>query len=396
MSESLFKSFLMAGFECASHRPTHGRRLDLTAATAHDRFALADYARAREAGMATVRDGLRWHLVEQSPYHYDFGSVLPMVRAARTAGVQVIWDLCHFGWPDDLDVFAPAFVDRFAALAGAFARLLREEGEDPLHVVPINEPSYLSWAAGEVGHIYPYAVGRGDELKAQLLRAFVAGAEAVRRVDPEARIVVTDPLIQVLAHPDRPDRAEAARLLHDGQYDFRDRLAEAGGGGRPILDIVGACYYNFNQWYDCGDAGLNVALAPQDPRRRPLSLLLDDIHARYGRPLFVAETSAERQDRAEMARHVLNEVASARRAGVPVEGVCWYPAIDHLGWDDDRPCFHGIWGQADAAGQRHVCRSLLEAWQEGWLSIDKIGPQHANTRLKSRPRTSEFSSAFSL
>ncbi|MCZ0962951.1 hypothetical protein [Paracoccus benzoatiresistens] len=396
MPEPLFKSFLMAGFECASHKPPHGRRLDLTAATAHDRFVLADYVRSREAGMTTVRDGIRWHLIERSPYQYDFGSVLPMVQAARAAGVQVIWDLCHFGWPDDLDVFAPAFIDRFAGLSGAFARLLREEGRDPIYVVPINEPSYLSWAAGEVGHIFPYAVGRGNELKAQLLRAFVAGAAAVRQVDPKARIVVTDPLIQVLAHPDRPDRSEAARLLHDGQYDFRDQLAEAGGGERPILDVIGACYYQFNQWYDCGAAGSSIALAPEDASRRPLALLLEDVHVRYGRPLFVAETSAERQDRAKMARHVLDEVISARRAGIPVNGVCWYPAIDHVGWDDDRPCFHGIWSQADSTGRRHTCRPLWDVWQEYGPTTTDVEPQHVSTKLESKSRTLRVTSDLSL
>lgn len=396
MPKPLFKSFLMAGFECASHRPLHGRRLDLTTATAHDRLALADYVRARKAGMTTVRDGIRWHLVERFPYFYDFGSVLPMILAARAAGVQVIWDLCHFGWPDDLDIFAPAFVDRFASLAGAFARLLRDEGESLIHVVPINEPSYLSWAAGEVGHIYPYAVGRGDELKSQLLRAFVAGAAAVRQVDPEARIVVTDPLIQVMAHPGRPDRVEAARLLHEGQYEFRDELAEARSGGRPILDVVGACYYQFNHWYDCGDAASSITLAPEDPSRRPLSLLLKDVHVRYGRPLFVAETSAERQERAKMARHVLDEVTLARRAGVPVHGVCWYPAIDHLGWDDDRPCFHGIWSQADPTGRRHVCCSLLDVWQENWPTTTDAEFQNVGTKLESEPVTPQVTSALLL
>ena len=46
-----------------------------------------------------------------------------MLEAARAAGVQVVWDLCHYGWPDDLDVFSPAFVERFARFAGAAARI---------------------------------------------------------------------------------------------------------------------------------------------------------------------------------------------------------------------------------------------------------------------------------
>jgi hypothetical protein len=84
-----------------------GKRLDLLRATRHDEFAELDYRRVRELGLHSVRDGIRWHLIETAPYQYDFSSVLPMVAAARRAGVQVIWDIFHYGWPDDLDIFKP-------------------------------------------------------------------------------------------------------------------------------------------------------------------------------------------------------------------------------------------------------------------------------------------------
>src|SRR5262245_42484142 len=96
-----FKSFFMGGFECSTHRPkTTRKRLDLVAATKHDRFAFADYQRFAELGLRVAREGVRWHLVESTPGQYDFSSVLPIVRAAHKTGTQIIWDLCHFGWPD--------------------------------------------------------------------------------------------------------------------------------------------------------------------------------------------------------------------------------------------------------------------------------------------------------
>lgn len=39
---STFNSFFMAGFECSAHRRRDRRRLDLIAATDHDRFVTAD------------------------------------------------------------------------------------------------------------------------------------------------------------------------------------------------------------------------------------------------------------------------------------------------------------------------------------------------------------------
>src|SRR5690606_1686237 len=62
--ERLFSSYFMAGFECSTHRRADGRRLDLVAATAHDRLAAADYRQVRDLGLTTARDGLRWHLIE--------------------------------------------------------------------------------------------------------------------------------------------------------------------------------------------------------------------------------------------------------------------------------------------------------------------------------------------
>src|SRR3712207_8963919 len=39
---------------------------------------------------------------ETAPGRYDWSSFLPMLRAARDRGIQVIWDLCHYGWPENI------------------------------------------------------------------------------------------------------------------------------------------------------------------------------------------------------------------------------------------------------------------------------------------------------
>jgi hypothetical protein len=57
----------MGGFECATHRRNEGRRLDLSAATGHDVNAKVDYQVMADYGIRTVRDGIRWHLIETLP-----------------------------------------------------------------------------------------------------------------------------------------------------------------------------------------------------------------------------------------------------------------------------------------------------------------------------------------
>ena len=177
--QDLFQSFLMGGFECSTHRNGSGRRVDVIRATRHDRFALADYQRLIDLGILTARDGARWHLIETAPYEYDFSSVLGQIRAARATGLQVVWDLFHYGYPDDLDIFSEQFVNRFAAFAAAFTELLWREGVRRPYLCPVNEISFFSWIAGEIGNFYPYVTNRGDELKRQLVKASIAAARTV-------------------------------------------------------------------------------------------------------------------------------------------------------------------------------------------------------------------------
>ncbi|MFN2492285.1 MAG: beta-glucosidase, partial [Pyrinomonadaceae bacterium] len=158
--------------------------LDLSAATGHDKHAKADYARLHQQGIRVARDGIRWHLIERSPYRYDFSSVLPMLHAARETGTQVIWDLCHYGWPDDLDIFAPEFVRRFASMVRAFVEVLDGESELPLFVAPVNEISFFAWAGGESAYLNPFETERPHELKHQLVRAAIAGIEAAWDANP--------------------------------------------------------------------------------------------------------------------------------------------------------------------------------------------------------------------
>ncbi|MDB5374766.1 MAG: beta-glucosidase, partial [Belnapia sp.] len=152
---SLFASIFLGGFECSTHRRRDGRRLDLIAGTRHDLLAAEDYRQLTEHGIRAARDGVRWHLIEIAPGRYDWSAVLPLLRAAEASGVRVVWDLCHYGWPDGLDVFSAAFVERFAHYAAAFARLHLEVTGRPAMVCPVNEISFLAWAGGDMRRLNP-------------------------------------------------------------------------------------------------------------------------------------------------------------------------------------------------------------------------------------------------
>src|SRR5690606_19389017 len=112
--------------------------------------------------------------------------------------IQPLWDVCHYGWPDDLNIWSPAFVTRFAHFAAATAAI-----------------------------------------------------EAIRDVDPRAQFIAVDPIINVVPNvPEERGPAERARLAQYQAWDMLvgDVLPEL--GGKPeYLDIVGVNFYSHNQWY---------------------------------------------------------------------------------------------------------------------------------------------------
>ena len=358
--EALFPSFFLGGFECSTHQLRSGRRLDLVASTRHDVHAAADYRRLRGIGMLGARDGIRWHVVEPEPGRWDFTSARVMVRAALEEDVRVAWDILHFGWPDHVDVFHDDFPRRFAELAHRFAEVMCEEGETRPMVAPVNEASFLSFAGGEAGFFNPFAHGRGDALKAQLVRAALAGGRAVRAILPGARLVHTDPVIQVVAHPRRPEERDAAEAHRLAQFEVWDmiagRRAPELGGTEADLDVLGVNYYVHNQWFFPGGHGSMIS--PTSPHYRPLHRLLLDVHERYHRPFFIAETGIENEVRGPWLAYVAHEARAAIRRGADLHGVCLYPIVNHPGWDDDRHCHNGLWDYADERGERPIYEPL--------------------------------------
>lgn len=355
----LFRSFLQGGFESSTHRRAHDRqRVDVIAASHHDLHAEHDYRELASHGILTVRDGLRWHEIEREPGRYDWSSLERQRAGAAASGTEVIWDLLHYGWPDDIDIWSTHFVERFAEFAAAAARHI---GPGPVgqrrFYAPVNEISFFSWGGGDVAYLNPFARGRGFELKVQLARASIAAMEAILRVDPAARFVHADPVINVVTDASRPQDAGAAEGHRLAQYQAWDMLAGRAWpqiGGRPeLLDIVGVNFYHNNQWIHGGPP-----LAFDNPRARPLRELLADTYARYGRPIFIAETGIEGDARTPWLRMILREVRAAIALGVPVEGVCLYPVLDHPGWDDDRYCPNGLLRWSAVAAERHADPAL--------------------------------------
>lgn len=369
---SLFNSFFQGSFACSSACRGEGKRLDMIISSGHDMLIYKDYAALVEHRLLTARDGARWYLIEKTPGEYDWSSFLPMIHAASQHGIQVIWEVAHFGYPTHIDIWSEDFITAFARFAGAMAEVLRNEGVEQPFFTPINQISFWSWAGAEVAWLNPHASGRGLALKKQLVRATLAAIAAIREVYPQARFVMTDPLVHVAPVDNSAAAREEAQRQHLAQFDAWDMLCGNQcpelGGSPEALDIIGLNYYPDNQWLSDGSP-----LTVTHPAWRPLHLLLAEVWQRYQRPMLLAETGAEGEARTNWLNIVTEEVQLALDSGVAMEGISLYPVVEYPAWADDRRSPGPLFGLPDPNGNRTVYEPLALALRSQQIKLQNRG-----------------------
>jgi hypothetical protein len=102
-----FHSFWMGGYECTDKLNAFGNRVDFLNVTGHLKHLEEDYDNIKVFNIHTVREGLRWSQVEYAPNIYDWSTVREMILCGLHKKIQQVWDLCHFGYPDDLTPLHP-------------------------------------------------------------------------------------------------------------------------------------------------------------------------------------------------------------------------------------------------------------------------------------------------
>ena len=351
----IFPTFFLSGFECSTFLWKDRKRRDLVEETQHRRHAQEDYLILRELGIAVSREGIPWPLVERQG-RYDFTPIEPMIEAMNRAQVLPIWDLCHYGYPDGLDPFSEDFAESFADYCRAAARHVVPRLPGPHFFTPINEITFFSFCGGEWGWVAPYRNSRQDRfrLRLALCKAAIAGVKAIREVEPGARMVNIDPLVQVVAPRDRPDQVEAARqetyvdtflawdILYGKEYpEF--------GGSPEVLDIAGANNYSFGQM-EYREQGPHQALDPGDDRIKPLCDLLSLVWERYRRPMIIGETSGMGHGRAAWLKDVMEESLAAVNQGMELHGICLFPAVDMPDWHTGKWLHNGICDLVEEGG----------------------------------------------
>jgi hypothetical protein len=339
-SDGIFPTFFLSGFECSSFDWKDQGRRNVTAELRHDVHADEDYALLSPLGIAVAREGIPWPFVDKGNGEYDFGAIDPFIAAQRRHNILPIWDLCHYGYPSDVDPWSDDFVRRFAAYARAAARYVAEHAHHgPLCFTPINEPTFWGYMGGEWSWCAPFGKTADDRRRwtMQLAKADIAAVKAIRADFPDARFVHIDPLIWVVPPRDRPDWAdEAHRESYEDAYiawDVISGLKNPELGGSPeVIDILGFNNYSFGQMEYSGGGKPNAALEPGDDRIRSVCELLVEAWAKYRRPCIVAETSGLFGGREQWLNDITCECLAAINQGVDLHGICLFPAVDMQDW----------------------------------------------------------------
>ncbi|HEX8288923.1 MAG TPA: family 1 glycosylhydrolase [Pyrinomonadaceae bacterium] len=371
----IFPTFFLSGFECSTFLWKDQGRRDLVAETQHDKHVREDYRILNELGIAAAREGIPWALIDKNGT-CDFSRLDPMIAAMNESQIMPIWDLCHYGYPEDIDPFTDDFTNRFADYCRAAAEYVVKRIEHKPHCfTPINEITFFSFCGAEWGWVAPFKNTKEDRFKFRLAlcKAAIAGVKAIREIDPEARMVHIDPLVQVVAPRDRPDLIDDAyHETHVDTFLAWDIIAGKKhpelGGSPEILDIVGANNYSFGQM-EYREHGPHAALDPGDDRIKPLCDLLRTVWERYRRPMIIGETSGMEGGRAAWLKDVMEESLAAVNEGMELHGICLFPGVDMPDWHTGKWLHNGICDLEDNNGdlrripnEKYVAE--LRRWQK--------------------------------
>jgi dTDP-4-dehydrorhamnose reductase len=360
---------LWGGIECTVNRV--GDRYFNQATQSGHESRPGDIASLQSLGVSAMRYPVLWERVAPDGLkHADWGVADVQLAACRARGITVIAGLVHHGsGPRSTSLIDPAFAPGLAAYAGAVAA--RYPWID--HYTPVNEPLTTARFSALYGFWYPHQRSDRAFVAAVLnqCRATVLAMQAIRAVNPGARLVQTDDLGKTWSTPEMAHVAafyNARRWLAwdllcgkvDATHALWAYLLEHGAQPAELLwfsdnpcppDIIGVNYYvTSERWLDhrvdhypaltpgllggvaCIDT--EAARVPEAPATSLTPLLLE-VWERYRLPLAVTEAHihAGREDQLRWLAEIWDAAEAARAGGADVRAVTAWALLGSFDWD---------------------------------------------------------------
>jgi len=361
-------------------------RLDEYELTQHYRFWREDLDLAAETGATMIRWGIPWYRVEPAPGVFDWAWLDQVVSHMDGLGLECVVDLMHYGTPRWLSFLDDEYPTRVAAYAAAVASRYRDRWR---RWTPLNEPVINAIYCGETGVWPPHRTGQEGftALAVALAEGICRTQRAIAEVQPEATFVHVDAGFRYagdefpLPLPELLERRFAVLDLVTGSAAPHAWLRSHGAPAARLEwfaenavqpDIVGVNYYPAFTTISYADGVAQPVEAGTDG----LEDLLRTYHQRYGRPLFVTETSRNGtvDERLAWLRDSVALIHRLRAEGMPVVGYTWWPLFALFDWlcrDSDEPLDRWLLQmgladlERDAEGVlRRVRTPLVEAFRE--------------------------------
>ncbi len=330
-----------------------------------------DLERFAALGIRTIRYPVLWESVAPDGLesaNWDFAD--DRLPALRRLGIRPIVGLVHHGsGPRHTNLLEPDFATGLAEFAGAAAA--RYPWVE--YWTPVNEPVTTARFSCLYGIWYPHARDDSAFVTAVLnqCRATVLAMQAIRRVNPGAKLIQTDDLSRTFGTEPMAEKTafyNARRWLAwdllcgrvGTSHPLWSYLIESGAEPADLLwfadhpcppDVLGVNYYvTSDRWLDHRleryldrprggppDAefvdieAVRVLAVP----RPGIGALLEEAWERYGIPIAVTEAhiDATREDQLRWLLEIWRAAQSARRAGADVRAVTAWSLLGSFDWN---------------------------------------------------------------
>ena len=360
---------MWGGIECTVNRvrDAYFTQLDRNGHAERD----DDLDRFAALGIRSLRYPVLWETTApDGPRRADWSWADRRLPALRGLGIAPIVGLVHHGsGPRHTSLLCPRFAEGLAQFAAAVA----ERYPWVEQWTPVNEPLTTARFSALYGVWYPHARDDRSFVAAVLnqCRATVLAMEAIRRINPAARLIQTDDISRTYgteAMSDVVDFYNDRRWLAwdllcgrvGPEHPLWGYLRDSGAEAADILwfsdhpcppDIIGANYYvTSERWIDHRVErypGRPRGGAPDSPfvdiesvrvlatPAPAIGSLLQEAWQRYGIPIAVTEAhiDAGREDQLRWLLEIWRAAQGARGAGADVRAVTAWSLLGAFDWN---------------------------------------------------------------
>ena len=360
---------LWGGIECTINRVQDSFFDQLEYAGHYHRTG--DLEKIADTGISKIRYPILWeaHQPQQdSPIDWRWTS--GQLQQLQSRNIEVIAGLVHHG-------SGPAFThlldDAFPSLLAAYAEKVIRQFPHLTYFTPVNEPLTTARFSGLYGFWYPHKADDASFLKMLLnqLKGVVLSMQAIRKVNPEAKLVQTEDLGKTYSTRSLQYQAdfenERRWLTYDllcgkvtKEHPLWTYLLSKGISEKAILffqentcipDVFGFNHYLTSERFL--DARINryprhthggngfqsyadvEAVRVELKEETGIRVLLKEAWDRYQQPLAITEAHlhCHREEQLRWFRHVWESCADLAAKGVQIEAVTAWAMLGSFGWN---------------------------------------------------------------